>query len=82
MRILRKIPTGSGGESNTMESKMPLTVAKPLFELKEKLGDFEYRMICGDVYRAVRVLDRARDKMDELFRLVAERHIDIKKEQR
>ena len=59
-----------------MESKMPLTVARSLFDLKEKLGEFEYQLICGDVGRALRVLGRARDKMDELFRLVAERHID------
>ncbi|MFH1627386.1 MAG: hypothetical protein ABIE47_01530 [Pseudomonadota bacterium] len=57
-----------------MESKMPLTVARSLFDLKEKLGEFEYQLICGDVGRALRVLGRARDKMDELFRLVAEHH--------
>ena len=59
-----------------MESKMPLTIARPLFELKEKLGDFEYRMIEGDVGGAVKVLDRAKQTMDELFRIVAESHND------
>lgn len=55
---------------------IPLILAKPFFELKERLCDFEYALICGELAKAVRILECARDKMDELFRAVAEHHID------
>lgn len=65
-----------------MDSKIPLTVIRPLFDLKEKLGEFEYQMICGDKDKAARSLEKAYAKMEELWNVLnyspENRHQSIK----